>query len=783
MKLAILILITLLLTSLVKAQTTPDISSSYSWQPVRVGAGGWATGVIVSPRDPNVRYVKDDTHQAYRWDPTRPSGGEWMPMIVHHADGSGFRPQDVPMPISVSSIWAIALDPSNDQTVYLSCTFQTWNTGKTGLFKSTDGGRNFVAPTLDLPKEAFQDSERLSNPLVVDPANGRVLYFGTPRDGLLRSTDGAMSWSVVSGKGAPEVGQWADELKFCPHAGTTEVDGMKVSRRLVIHISKTTEEKQDASGKKVQTKSDLPGNDILQTEDGSKTWTNLCAGTELAGGAGGFDIFPDTGAILATAPKDKEVWFYADGKWSNQKTKLDWEMSRPVIDPTKTRRVFLMVPGGDIVRSTDGGKTWTKLKREIVNQLGFAGTVKEGWMGIGPGPVFDQTGELWLANGNWGMLRYKPLDDDSETAVKWTVDCRGIENLCAKEIIIPKGGNGLTLVAAMDEAGMVLRGLDTFDVTRIDVNAAALSCGGNVAVCPNDLDVMVITSMDIFGTGYMSGKQKGPKAKCHDAISTDGGKTWKQFRSFAELPDYLFLGNIAISKRGNWSKGEDHLVWMPRSVNSDPPPTVNYSKDGGKTWKETRSFDGVKVQFGYEVDYTRYLSADPFTPDRFYLKPQSGGLWISTDGGETWTKKSEKPGGGSLAVNEALEGDLWVSSTWNMKPNPQYNGLFHSADGGATWTKVPGPLLASGVALGKGRGKLGDALYTAYFYGTMAGDDQPGVFRSTDSGHIWHRVSYYPNGLFVQEPTHNWSLAASWDEFGVIAMNTGGQGWVYGKPR
>jgi len=164
------------------AQTVADISSSYIWQPVRIGAGGWATGVIVSPRDPNVRYVKDDTHQAYRWDASRPHGGEWIPMIVHHPDGSGFRPEDVPMPTGVSSVWAIALDPSNDQTVFLSVSFGGFQGGKKRVFKSTDGGRHFIDSKLALPEDAFRDSERLANPLVVDPANGRVLFFGTPRN-------------------------------------------------------------------------------------------------------------------------------------------------------------------------------------------------------------------------------------------------------------------------------------------------------------------------------------------------------------------------------------------------------------------------------------------------------------------------------------------------------------------------------------------------------------------------------------------------------------------------
>ena len=85
------------------------------------------------------------------------------------------------------------------------------------------------------------------------------------------------------------------------------------------------------------------------------------------------------------------------------------------------------------------------------------------------------------------------------------------------------------------------------------------------------------------------------------------------------------------------------------------------------------------------------------------------------------------------------------------------------------------------MALGKGSGKTGDASFTVYFYGERLGDSQPGMFRSTDEGKTWERLCYYPCGLFCQTVKASWSLAASWDEFGLIAMNTGGQGFLYGK--
>ena len=68
-----------------------DLTDSYAWAPIAIGAGGWADGMIVSETDPNVRSVRADTGQAYRWDV---AANRWLPMIVQNDDGSRIRQGD-----------------------------------------------------------------------------------------------------------------------------------------------------------------------------------------------------------------------------------------------------------------------------------------------------------------------------------------------------------------------------------------------------------------------------------------------------------------------------------------------------------------------------------------------------------------------------------------------------------------------------------------------------------------------------------------------------------------
>jgi hypothetical protein len=81
------------------------------------------------------------------------------------------------------------------------------------------------------------------------------------------------------------------------------------------------------------------------------------------------------------------------------------------------------------------------------------------------------------------------------------------------------------------------------------------------------------------------------------------------------------------------------------------------------------------------------------------------------------------------------------------------------------------------IAVGAGSGKAGDAAYTVYFYGLMASSPDWGIFRSTNGGAGWDRVSYYPTGIYDVPRT----MAASQDTFGKVYFGFSGNSFVYGQ--
>ena len=133
-------------------------------------------------------------------------------------------------------------------------------------------------------------------------------------------------------------------------------------------------------------------------------------------------------------------------------------------------------------------------------------------------------------------------------------------------------------------------------------------------------------------------------------------------------------------------------------------------------------------------------------------------------------------------MNHVVQDDLWLCDGYEGAFGGKFNsphGVFHSRDGGATWERLAAIEFAISLALGAGKGDGGKNTYSVYVYGKLATEDGWGIFRSTEGGASWDRISRYPAGIFDQ-PT---CMAASWDTFGLVYVGFGGQSFAYGKPK
>lgn len=211
-----------------------------------------------------------------------------------------------------------------------------------------------------------------------------------------------------------------------------------------------------------------------------------------------------------------------------------------------------------------------------------------------------------------------------------------------------------------------------------EVPAASI---GAIAIHPNNPDVLYV------GTG--EGNPRNSQNSGNGVYkSIDGGKTWTHLG----LEKTRTIDAIVIHKH---NPSVIYLSAMGSAWGDTPDRGVYRSMDAGKTWK--------KVLYVNQRTGAANLVADPLNPDKLFVNMweyrrwpwffKSGGagsgLYVTLDGGETWTKRTHKDG---LPEGELGKIGLAIAPG---KPNVVYalveskkNALYRSDDGGYKFNKV-----------------------------------------------------------------------------------------------
>jgi fibronectin type 3 domain-containing protein len=773
------------------AQSLPsdDQTSNYQWKLVRIGAGGFVVGMVLHPLDATVRYLRTDVGNAYRWDV---SSQQWIPMRVANADGSGIlSPAAISAP-SGYGIESIAVDPNNKSIVYMvfptvtSCDIQC-PTNLLEIYRSTDGGQNFTPGNMTAAAITGSPNgphRALGERLAVDPANSSVLYFASESQGIYRSVDGGTTWTQFTGTSAPPSNIEFLNIQFAKAPGTATVNGILLSKTIfAVSINNS-----DAGG------------DVYQTQDGGQTWTDISTGiTDSASGQSltleaSESSIDSTDALYvaenaSTDGYHRAYWKYASGKWS--RVSLEGFISQPLVnvapDPIVPQRIYAIGYDTGLSRSDDGGVTWISLGAPLyANIFGWLpqtiGMQSGEWHSNG-GLYLDNAGNLWAPTGQEGAITIASAAAASATAAappKWTIQSTGVEELVSQDIVIPSGSNDTIIAMAADTTGFVISNPDNFSAVQIPLQQEIISQGTSVDYAPDAPTYIAVTSSNVA--------TNGPN---YSGYSLNGGQSWTRFGpaltyTCGTTQCDTQAGIIAVSPRAARALGSDHIVIYPPSGLAP-----QYSQDGGATWHVTTSFplnaDGMTINpanynsFLYPQIHQHLLRADPFVADKFYLKfthaPQM--LYISTDGGKTWQGQTSAglpdwAWAGQLVVDSKLKNDLWYADGWEGSAS---HGVFHSLDGGQTFQQIAGISHAVTIAVGAGSGQAADAAYAVYCYCLLTSDAKWGIFRSTNAGSSWDRVSYYPAGIYDRPDT----MAASQDTFGKVYLGFSGNSFVYGQ--
>ncbi len=214
------------------------------------------------------------------------------------------------------------------------------------------------------------------------------------------------------------------------------------------------------------------------------------------------------------------------------------------------------------------------------------------------------------------------------------------------------------------------------------------------------------------------------------------------------------------------------------------PASAQRRGGGGAAAPEGLTFRFMGPAVGNRISAAAGIPGDPTT---YYVGAASGGVWKSTNSGQSWVPIFDNQTSqaiGALAVAPTDPKTVWAGTgeAWAIRDSDmQGDGIYKSTDAGATWKNM-------GLVEG---GRIGRIIVhptdpnTVYacVAGRLTGpQEERGVFRTKDGGQTWQRVLFVnPNtgcsGLSMDAKDPNFMVAGTWEVvMHTYAMLSGGAG-------
>ena len=133
-------------------------------------------------------------------------------------------------------------------------------------------------------------------------------------------------------------------------------------------------------------------------------------------------------------------------------------------------------------------------------------------------------------------------------------------------------------------------------------------------------------------------------------------------------------------------------------------------------------------------------------PNLYYMGATGGGVWRTTDAGNSWQNISDKYFGGSIGAVAVSEWDNNVIYVGGGEVTVRGNvssgsGMWKSVDAGKTWQQI-GLKNSRHIPRVRIHPKNPDLVYAAVLGDLYKSSDERGVYRSTDGGKTWQRILF-----------------------------------------
>lgn len=746
----------------VGAAEVASASTSYTWGNAQIYGGGFVPGIVYSPVEQGLVYVRTDIGGAYRRDP---GSDEWVPLL----DMVG------PDRWGHTGVIAIAPDPVAEGVVYAAVGTYTisWDPDNGAVLRSTNRGRTWHRTDLPFKLGGNMPGRGMGERLAVDPHRTSVVYLGSPTQGLWRSTDSAATFARVDS--FPVTGTYADVDE------ASDSSGYQSTPNGIVWVVFDPRTGRGAGPRGTRTSTIYVGvadkdQPVWRSTDGGGTWH------ALEGGPVGY--LPHHGALDTThgyfyvttsdvagpyGGAKGDVWRLdtADDTWTRvspvPSTSGDnfFGYSGLALDAQNPGTLMVTAysmwwPDTQFYRSTDAGATWTTAWRygadgSRINRYTLD-TQASPWLDFGTSPSAPETSPKlgWMTEA----FQIDPFDsacflygtgatlfgaDDLDTwddgGLTVTVRAKGIEETAVNDLYSPPKGAPV-LSALLDLGGFTHSDLGAVPDRMFDTPVFSAT---------TQIDGAWLAPAGIARVGTPA------SGAVHFAWSDDGGETWTGAAS--EPTGVTAGGSVAVGADGG------AVVWAPTGA------AVSVSTDHGATWTASAGLPTGAV-----------VAADRVDGSLFYGW-SAGTLYRSTDAGATFTATPAAglPGEGTVRLRTVpgKKGHVWVvGGLHDDDVDTDVHGLWRSTDRGTSVTRFAA--VDDAWTVGFGKAAPGQGHPAVYAAATVKG--VRGVFRSTDAGSTWRRI----NDDLHQFGAADSAITGDPKVYGRVYLGTNGRGVVYG---
>jgi autotransporter-associated beta strand protein len=408
-------------------------------------------------------------------------------------------------------------------------------------------------------------------------------------------------------------------------------------------------------------------------------------------------------------------------------------------------------PGGGILKSTDGGVSWTLLGNSVFNQVAFGSLV------VDPHNANTLFVTVWYGpNANSGGV-YKSTDG----GVTWNNTTAAIHTGAASDIVMDPT-NSLILYAGLTQGanGGTTNGLykstdGGTTWTRLSgglLTGSAVGVSIRVAVAPT-------SAQTLYATVFDPALGNAPDGLPHRFRSTDGGNTWTSLPGLPTNEEsrywHVMLSVSPTNSQTIYVNG-NHTVYQSTNggsswtqINNSEDPVGGFFDDTGSLVLVGdhgiyRGTTFVNKQGNLQTSEFYTLTLDPTNPNIAYGIAQDQFAANKYTGYPVWNSTGQAPGGqdggGAGETGKILVNPNSPNQLFRYAPTDTSSFVLTSTDGGASWTEsgsgIPTTQAGYGLAYASQKAFVMDPTNSQRL---PVGTNQ--VYETTNGGSTWTAIS------------------------------------------